>query len=71
MEFQDFIQKMPDELLSDRGKQFKQTVNNWFPDESESIMKALQQGNGDSTIYQAYSDRKDSKDTDVPTWSKQ
>lgn len=70
MEFQDFIQKMPDELLSDKGKQLKQTVNSWFPDESESIINALNQGDDNGT-YQAYSERKDNKGTDVPTWSKQ
>lgn len=69
MEFQDFIQKMPDELLSDQGKQFKQTVNNWFPDESESILKALH--DGENSSGQKYTGHKTDEDSDVPTWTKQ
>ena len=69
MEFQDFIQKMPDELLSDQGKQFKQTVNNWFPDESESILNAMKKAENES--YQTYAGHKPDKDSDVPTWTKQ
>lgn len=68
MEFQDFIQRMPDDLLSDKGKRLKQTLNDWFPDESETILNAMKESEKESS--RKYTRHQPDKDTETPVWTK-
>ncbi|WP_268914005.1 hypothetical protein [Lentilactobacillus sp. SPB1-3] len=64
MEFQEFIQNMPDELLSDKGKDFKKNVNEWF-DLQPLINEPIEQAEPDVHFDNG------AKHDEVPVWHKQ